>query len=168
MMNEGFTNHGLSVARMNVPFGPTKNTERSFSMNVIDSRHGGDADAHANDATTRTALSDRVDTLGWGLLFVAIGAVSLLPAMPDGAWLIAAGLVMLGASAARAWLRLPVSGVTVVVGIVALAAGVFTVAGLTTEVGPLVLIVLGAGARRRRAVSGTAVGPMASPLAHTH
>jgi hypothetical protein len=95
------------------------------------------------EGTTRAAISDRVDTIGWGLLFVAIGAVSLLPTMPDGAWLVAAGLVMLGASAARAWMRLPVHGATVVVGVVALAAGAFTVAGLTTEVGPLVLIVLG-------------------------
>jgi hypothetical protein len=95
------------------------------------------------EGTTRAAISGRVDTIGWGLLFVAIGAVSLLPTMPDGAWLVAAGLVMLGASAARAWMRLPVHGATVVVGVVALAAGAFTVAGLTTEVGPLVLIVLG-------------------------
>jgi hypothetical protein len=95
------------------------------------------------DHTTETRLSDRVDTIGWGLLFVAIGGVSLMPAMPDGAWLVAAALVMLGASAARLWLHLPVRRVTVAVGVVALAAGSFSVAGFTTEVGPLVLIVLG-------------------------
>jgi hypothetical protein len=98
---------------------------------------------HNVEATTGPDLSDRIDTVGWGLLFVTIGAVSLIPAMPDGSWLIAAGLVMLGASAARALLRLQVRGVTIVVGIVALAAGIFIVAGLTTAVGPLVLIVLG-------------------------
>ena len=74
---------------------------------------------------------------------MAIGAVSLMPAMPDGAWLIAAGLVMLGASAVRAWMGLGAYGTTIVVGVVALSAGIFTIAGLTTEVGPLVLIVLG-------------------------
>jgi hypothetical protein len=93
--------------------------------------------------TTRAAVSDRVDTIGWGLLFVAIGAVSLLPAMPDGAWLVAAGIVMLGASAVRAWMGLGAYGTTIVVGVVALSTGIFTAAGLTTEVGPLVLIVLG-------------------------
>ncbi len=96
-----------------------------------------------NEATTRAAISDRVDTIGWGLLFMAIGAVSLMPAMPDGAWLIAAGIVLLGASAVRAWMGLGAYGTTIVVGVVALSAGIFTVAGLTTEVGPLVLIVLG-------------------------
>lgn len=98
---------------------------------------------HTFEGTTRADLSDRVDTLGWGLLSVAIGGVSLLPAMPDGTWLVAAGLVMLGASATRAWLGLPVRGVTLVVGIVALCAGTFSVTGLRTDVGPLVLIVLG-------------------------
>ena len=97
----------------------------------------------ANEATTRAAISDRVDTIGWGLLFVAIGAVSLMPAMPDGAWLIAAGIVLLGASVVRAWMGLGAYGTTIVVGVVALSAGIFTIAGLTTEVGPLVLIVLG-------------------------
>ncbi len=96
-----------------------------------------------SSATTKTDLSDRVDTVGWGVLFLVVGAVSLTPSMPDGAWLVAAGLVMLGASAARRWLRLPIRGLTVVVGIVALTAGVFTIAGLTSQVGPLVLIVLG-------------------------
>ena len=95
------------------------------------------------ERASNAEVSDRVDTVGWGILLVVIGAVSLMPGMPDGAWLVAAGVVMLGASAVRAWLRLGVHGVTVVVGIVALAAGVFTLAGLSTEVGPLVLIVLG-------------------------
>ncbi len=81
---------------------------------------------------------------GWsGVLFLAIGVVSLMPAMPEGAWEVAAGVVMLAASAVRAWMRFPIHGATVVAGVVALAAGIFTVAGLTAEVGPLVLIVLG-------------------------
>jgi hypothetical protein len=118
------------------------------------------------EGTTRTAVSARVDTIGWGLLFVAIGAVSLTPAMPDGAWLIAAGIVMLGASAVRARMQLGVHGITFVVGIVALAAGIFTLAGFTTEVGPLVLVVIGlaliVGALYRAQRSD------AAPLASTH
>ncbi len=92
---------------------------------------------------TRSELSGRVDTLGWGLLFLAIGGIGLAPDMPEGAWLIAAGVVMVGISAARAYLGLPVRSVTVIVGIVALAAGIGSVAGLATATGPFVLIVLG-------------------------
>ena len=99
---------------------------------------------HSGGGTNAREFGDRVDMLGWGLLFVAIGAVTILPATPEGAWLVAAGLVMLGMSAARARLRLPVWGVTVFVGIAALAAGIFSIAGFGTWVGPLVLLVLGA------------------------
>jgi hypothetical protein len=99
--------------------------------------------ASNTDGATRTGLSDRVDTIGWGTLFLAIGLVSLVPSLPDGAWLIAAGLVLLGSSVVRARLRLPVWDTTVVIGIAALGTGIFIVAGLTTEVVPLVLIVLG-------------------------
>ena len=63
----------------------------------------------STERATRALVSDRVDTIGWGLLFVAIGAVNLMPGMPDGAWLIAAGIVMLGASAVRASMRLRVT-----------------------------------------------------------
>jgi len=86
---------------------------------------------------------ERVDTLGWGVLFVAVGAVSLIPGLPEGAWLVAAGLVMLGACGVRARLGLPVPGVTLAIGAVALTAGIGTVAGLATATGPLALIVLG-------------------------
>jgi hypothetical protein len=88
-------------------------------------------------------LSDRVDSFGWGLLFVSVGATGLIPDLPEGSWLIAAGIVMLGASAARGQLRLPVRVVTVAVGGVALAAGIGVAAGLAAATGPIVLIVLG-------------------------
>jgi hypothetical protein len=116
-------------------------------------------------APTISQLSDRVDTIGWGVLLLAIGAVSLVPAMPDGAWLVAAGLVMLASAAIRAWLGLPARGATVAIGIVALATGAFEVAGLMTEVAPLVLIVLGltlvASAADRRHLRSDAV-PMST------
>lgn len=92
---------------------------------------------------TRTELSARIDTLGWGVLFVALGGVGLVPDLPRDAWLVAAGVVMVGVSATRAHLRLPVSGVTTVVGILALAAGMGSIAGLARATWPTVLVVLG-------------------------
>lgn len=91
----------------------------------------------------RAGRGARIDTLGWGLLFVAIGGVGLVPGLPKDAWLIAAGVVMLGVSLTRALLRLPVRAVTMVVGLVVLAAGIGSLAGLATATGPLVLVVLG-------------------------
>jgi uncharacterized membrane protein len=95
------------------------------------------------EGSAAAAFGDRVDTVGWGLLFVVVGVVSLIPAMPDGAWLIGAGLVILLVSGARARLGLPIRGAAVAVGIVALSAGVFTIAHLDDAVGPFVLVVLG-------------------------
>ncbi len=99
--------------------------------------------AHDTNRSIDAERDDRISTLGWGLLFIVVGGVALVPGLPKDAWLIAAGAVMLGVSAARVWLRLPVHGVTVVVSAVALTAGSGSVAGLATATGPLVLIVLG-------------------------
>jgi hypothetical protein len=95
------------------------------------------------ERATRAELDKRVDVLGWGVLFVVLGVVGLAPDLPEGAWLIAAGLVFIGVSVVRAIVRLPVSGFTTIVGVVALAAGIGSVAGLDAAVWPLVLIVLG-------------------------
>jgi hypothetical protein len=92
---------------------------------------------------TSAGLSSQIDTLGWGVLFVAVGVVSVWPDLPKDAWLPAAGGVMLGVSGVRAWLRLGVRSMTLVVGVVALAAGVGHVVGLTTATAAFVLIVLG-------------------------
>ena len=74
---------------------------------------------------------------------MVLGVVGLAPDLPEGSWLIAAGVVFLGVGVVRAILRLPVSGFTTVVGVIALVAGVGSVAGLEAAVWPLVLIVLG-------------------------
>ena len=92
---------------------------------------------------TRAELSARIDTLGWGALFVALGGVGLVPDLPKDAWLIAVGVVMVGVSATRARLRLSVSGVTTVVGVLALAAGLGSIAGLARATWPAILVVLG-------------------------
>jgi hypothetical protein len=63
----------------------------------------GAADMRATGRSelTRAELSARIDTLGWGALFVALGA-SARTDLPKDAWLIAAGVVMVGVSATRA------------------------------------------------------------------
>ncbi len=98
---------------------------------------------HDTKQIASAELSARIDILGWGLLCVALGCVGLVPGWPKDAWLIAAGVVMIAVSLARATLRLPVRGLTTVVGTVALAAGIGSVVGLATATGPIVLIVLG-------------------------
>jgi hydrogenase/urease accessory protein HupE len=88
-------------------------------------------------------LEARLDAVGWGVLFVAVGGVLLVPGLPSGAWLVAVGVVMVGASLVRLAVDLPVVWSTAVVGIAALVAGVAEVAGLENAAGPLVLVALG-------------------------
>lgn len=88
-------------------------------------------------------LEARLETLGWGALFVAAGAVLLLPGLPSGAWLTAAGVVMVGVSGVRVAAGLPVIWTTVVVGIGALVAGIAGMAGLASAAGPLALVAIG-------------------------
>ena len=88
-------------------------------------------------------FESRLDTVGWGVLFVAVGAVLLVPGLPSGAWLAAVGVVMVGVSLVRIAAGLPVVLTTVVVGIAALVAGLAEMAGLETAAGPLVMVAVG-------------------------
>jgi hypothetical protein len=90
--------------------------------------------------TSRRDLDSRLDTVGWGLFFLMSGVVLLVPGLPDGSWLIGLGALFLGLSAVRFSTGLPVSAFGVVVGIVAIAAGACTVAGLTAPLFSLLLV----------------------------
>lgn len=89
-------------------------------------------------------LEARLDSVGWGVLFVAVGAVLLIPGMPSGSWLAAVGVVMVGVSLVRVWLGLPIAWTTVCIGVAALVAGGAEIAGLESSAGPLVLVAVGA------------------------
>ena len=45
----------------------------------------------------KEALNWRLEAIGWGLFLIIIGALWLIPEqrVPEGAWLIAAGVIML-------------------------------------------------------------------------
>jgi hypothetical protein len=78
------------------------------------------------DAEARKAVLDaRVESVGWGVLLITIGTIWLLPErqVPQGSWLIAAGLILLGFNAIRYFNGIRTSGFSLVLGILALLAG---------------------------------------------
>ena len=88
----------------------------------------------------------RIDANTWGLLLLLTGILMLLPSrtIPEGAWLILAGAILLGASAVRAAMHLRVSAFLVALALLAVAAGAATIAGIDLPLFAVFLVLLGA------------------------
>ncbi len=93
----------------------------------------------------RVALERRFEGFGWGVLLITVGAIWLLPEkeVPHGSLLIAAGLIMLGLNAARLSSGLRTSAFSLIVGILALIAGLGERFGTRVPLFPIALIVIG-------------------------
>lgn len=93
----------------------------------------------------KEALDKRLDAIGWALFFIMIGGLWLAPegSVPEGAWLIGTGVIILS----MAWIRhmngLVISGFWVVMGILALGSGLSSVFGLNIPVFPILLVIIG-------------------------
>jgi hypothetical protein len=92
---------------------------------------------------TRTDFGSRLDSIGWGLLFLMSGVLLLLPGVPDGTWLAGLGALLLGLNATRAVSGLSVDWFTAIIGIVALACGAGTIAGVVVPGFALVMVLCG-------------------------
>jgi hypothetical protein len=94
----------------------------------------------------KVELDRRLERFGWGLFLVMIGGLAVVPDrwVPEGAWLVGTGLIMLGLNAVRYVNGIAVSGFTLVLGLIALASGLSDVAGVDLPVIPIVVIAIGA------------------------
>ena len=94
----------------------------------------------------RPPLAHRLDEIGWGLLLLLTGVIWLLPerGVPHGVWLLGAGVILLGMTAVRYLNKIPVSLFTIILGIIAFAAGLSAMAGVSLPLFSLFLIVAGA------------------------
>ena len=94
----------------------------------------------------KQTLNKRLESIAWGLFFVMIGGLGLVPnqQVPGGAWLIGAGVIMLGLNAARAFYGIRMSGFTNFLGIVAILAGASALFGVQFPFFPVLLILIGA------------------------
>lgn len=77
-----------------------------------------------------------------------IGGIGLVPdaMVPEGAWLIGVGLIMLGLNLARYVNQIPASSGSLFLGALALIAGVTSVFGVDLPIFPIALILLGLSA----------------------
>lgn len=97
---------------------------------------------HERDA----ALDHRLDDIGWGLFLVLLGGLWLLPQgwVPDGTWLIGTGVLLLALNAVRRAYGIPVHGIGVLLGALALLAGLAALAHVSAPLIPAFLVVVGA------------------------
>ncbi len=91
----------------------------------------------------RRELDQRLQTISWGLFLIMLGGFALLKSVPEGTWLIGAGVIMLGLNAVRLLLGIRIGWFTVILGTVALLSGLGSVYGVSIPVGPLLIILIG-------------------------
>ncbi len=93
----------------------------------------------------KKALDKRLDALGWGLFLIMIGCLWLIPeeSVPEGTWLIGAGVIILGLIGIRILYGIKISGVWLVIGVLALAFGISDFSGLNLPVLPILIILFG-------------------------
>jgi len=94
----------------------------------------------------KKALDQRLDAIGWGLFLVMIGGLWLAPEgmVPEGAWLIGTGVIILGMMCIRYFNGIDVNAFWLIVGVIALGFGISDVFGLDVPVLPILLIIIGA------------------------
>jgi len=101
--------------------------------------------SESNQDPKKKALGKRIDAIGWALFFIMIGGLLLTPegTVPETAWLVGAGLIMLGGNIVRRLNGIKMEGFTVVLGVVALVSGLVGFVGADIPVFPILLIILG-------------------------
>lgn len=90
-----------------------------------------------------TDLTHRIDVLGWGILLLMTGVLLLVPGMPEGAWLVGVGALLLGLAGVRRALGLTFGWFGVILGASALLAGLGAIAGVSIPVFALFLVACG-------------------------
>jgi hypothetical protein len=90
-------------------------------------------------------LNKRLEDIGWGFFLLLIGTLLLLPGefVSQGAWLIGAGLIMLGLNGIRYLNDISVSHFTVFLGFVALLVGLASFFGLRPPLFAIFLALIG-------------------------
>ncbi len=92
------------------------------------------------------AISKPLEEVAWGLLLVFTGVVWIVPGipLPFGTWLVGVGAILVGANIVRYWVDTRFDTFGLVLGIVALAAGVEEFLALDVSVIGLALLAFGA------------------------
>ena len=106
--------------------------------------------SHHNQTVLRYArnkvdLQKRIEESGWGFFLLMIGILLVLPSefVPRGAWLLGTGIIMLALNCIRYLNNVAVSRFTVILGLLAIAAGLTGFFSVTLPLLPGLLALIG-------------------------
>ena len=93
----------------------------------------------------KKSLDQKLNAVAWALFFIMLGGLWMVPAgtVPESAWLIGVGLILLGLNAARYLQKLPMGWLTVILGVIALIIGIGGMFGVQLPIFPIILVIIG-------------------------
>ena len=93
----------------------------------------------------KRALNKRLESAAWGLFLVMLGLLWLVPEeqVPQDAWLLGAGVILLGLNAIRYLKGIRPNGFTVFLGVLGVLLGVGGLLGVDLPVWPILIILAG-------------------------
>lgn len=98
-----------------------------------------------NGGNASARMGRLLDDLGWAALLIVTGVFWMIPEgkIPSGSWLMAVGSVILLFTIARFMNHVPVSGIALAAGIIAVIAGIGSALNMSVPIVPIALIVIG-------------------------
>ncbi len=90
-------------------------------------------------------IHDRFVTIGWALFVILIGVIWVIPedAVPEGAFFLGVGAILIGLSLVKYLKGLKASGPAIFLGIITMAIGLISFLGLELKKLPVILILVG-------------------------
>lgn len=98
-----------------------------------------------HEAAMTRVFERRLDNFGWGAILLLTGSMWLVPKglIPDGSWLMCVGFILLGLNAYRYSFRKECNFCSLVMGVLALLAGVGAILHVNLPLLGIALIVIG-------------------------
>ena len=99
----------------------------------------------SSEEKEKRALNKRLEGAAWGLFLVMLGCLWLVPEekVPQDAWLLGAGVILLGLNAVRYLRGIRPSGFTTFLGVVAVLLGIGGLFDVDLSIGPILIILVG-------------------------
>jgi hypothetical protein len=93
----------------------------------------------------KKSLNKTLENAAWGLFLVMLGCLWLVPEeqIPEDAWLLGAGLILLGLNGIRYLKGIRTSGFTIFLGLIGVLLGVGGLVGMDVPVIPIMIILIG-------------------------